>query len=57
MGSPADTGRIRTPAEAFEAGRARRRADGYRLTELQAERIARILRPHVRRTAQLRESA
>lgn len=38
---------IRTPEEAFEAGRALRRQQGATLTDAQAARIAAILRPHI----------
>lgn len=38
---------IRTPEEAYEAGRALRQSQGVKLTDAQAARIAAILRPHV----------
>lgn len=38
---------IRTPEEAFEAGRALRRRQGAQLSDTQAARIAALLRPHI----------
>lgn len=40
---------IRTPEEAFEAGRELCRRQGAKLTEAQAARIAAILRPYLAR--------
>jgi hypothetical protein len=47
MNTAAPRKRIRTPEEAFEAGRELRRRQGVKLTEAQAARVAAILRPHL----------